>query len=182
MLAAFAGGLAEGASLGQRGVELADVLGGGDDKDAVSHPEHGGDAVVNDGLGERADGPDFVVDALECGVRSAECGIGLIGGGLLLLSTGGFVHGGLAGVEHQHRHAVVVKQLAEFAARHGPHLAVAGVFEQQVAVFASGLAAQRESVDGFQPVGQGGLAQVLVAAVAVEVDDVVGPSGGFGVG
>ena len=62
MLAAFAGGLAEGAALGQGGVELADVLGGGDDEDAVSHAEHGGDALVDDGLGQRADGADFVVD------------------------------------------------------------------------------------------------------------------------
>ena len=95
----------------------------------------------------------------------------------------GFVHGGLAGVEHQHRHAVVVEQLAEFVARHGPHLVfAAGMLEQQVAVLAACFAAQREGVDGFQPVGQGGLAQVLVDAVAVEVDDVIGPPGGFGVG
>ena len=60
---------------------------------------------------------------------------------------------------------------------------VAGrVLEQQVAVFARLPAAQREGVDGLQPVGQRGLAQVLIHAVAVEVDDVVGPSGRLGVG
>ena len=170
VFAAFAGGLAEGAALGQGGVQLADVLGRGDDEDAVTHAQHGRDALVDDGLGQRADGADFVVD------------VG--GGGRFLVRLGtGLVHGGLAGVQHQHGHARVVQQLAQFVAGHGPHFLLAGrVFEQQVAVFARLPAAQRQGVDGLEPIGQAGVAQVLVHAVPVEVDDVVGPPGGLGVG
>ena len=62
MPAPLCGGLAEAASAGQRGVELPDVLRGGDDVDAVAHPEDGGDALVNDLLCERADGADFIMD------------------------------------------------------------------------------------------------------------------------
>ena len=105
------------------------------------------------------------------------------GGGLLRRFAGRFVHGGLAGVEHEYGHAAVVEELAQFAAGDGPHvLLAAGMLEEQVAVFAVGLAAQREGVDGFQPIGQSRAAQIRVAAVAVEMDDVVGPSGGLCVG
>ncbi len=87
-------------------------MGGGGDIDVVAHAEHGGDALVNDRLGERADGADLLVDAL---------------GGFGCISS--FVHRGLAGVEHQDGHAVVVQKLAERLAVHGTHFFFAGMLE-----------------------------------------------------
>ena len=165
MLAPLGGGLAEAAPAGQRGVELPDVLRGGDDVDAVAHPEDGGDALVNDFLGERADGADFVVDVAG-----------------RLRRGGGFVHRGLAGVEHQDGHAVIVEKLAECLAVHGAHLVLAGVLEEEIAVLACVLAAEREAGERAEPVGELRLAQVGIDAVAVEVDDVKGPAGRLGVG
>ena len=145
---------------------MADVLGRSDDKDAVAHAEHRGDALVDHGLGQRADGSHFVVDV------GGHCGF------LRCL-----VHGRLAGVQHQHGHARVVQQLAQLVAGHGPYLVVAArVLKEQVTVLARLPAAQRQRADGLQPVGQAGILQVLIHAVPVEMDDVVGPAGGFGVG
>src|SRR5262249_4362332 len=101
VLAAFAGRFAERPSLSQPGVQLADVLRSGDNEDAVSHAKHGRDAVVNDGLGERANRANFVVDT---------------GEGILVRRAGRFMHGGLAGVQHEYRNASVVEKLAKFAA------------------------------------------------------------------
>jgi hypothetical protein len=117
VFATGAGGLAKGAALGQPGVKLANVLRSGDHEDAVAHPQHGRDALVNDRLSQRADGPDFVMVVIGGGVR--------VGPGVM--------HGRLAGVERQHRHTSIVEQLAQLTAQHRPHLVVAGMLEQQVA-------------------------------------------------
>src|SRR5919205_3482877 len=119
MLAPFGGSLAEAASRGQRGVELSDVLRGGDDVYAVAHTEDGGDALIDDRLRERTDGADFVVN-VACDLRRSRR----------------FVHRGLAGVEREDGHAVVVEKLAERLSIHGTHLVFARVLEEQIAVLA----------------------------------------------
>lgn len=58
----LAGRLAEGAPLGQAGIELADELAGRRHVDAVAHAQHRGDALVDDGLGQGADGAHCVVE------------------------------------------------------------------------------------------------------------------------
>ena len=95
---------------------------------------------------------------------------------------GGLVHGRLAGVEDEDGHVAVVQELPEFSTRYRPHFVLAGMLKQQVAMFACVFAAQCENVDRLQPIGQCGLAQIFINAVPVEMDDVVGPPGSFGVG
>src|SRR6185436_17129240 len=65
MLASLGSGLAKASSFGQRGIELADVLRGGDDIDAVAHAKDCGNALVDDRLSKRSDGANLVVNTLD---------------------------------------------------------------------------------------------------------------------
>ena len=88
--------------------------------------------------------------------------------------------GGTAGVEHQHRHVGIHQQLAQFRAI--DILAVfvlAGVLEEQVAMFAGPLPAEQQRAEP-PPEAAAAFRGVQVSAVAVEVDDVVGTAVVFG--
>ncbi len=128
ILAPLGGGLTKATPLRQGGIELANVLSGGDDIHAIAHAEDGGNTLVDDGLRKRADRTDFVMDAVS---RLGSCG--------------GFVHGGLAGVKDEDGCASIVEKLSQRLAIDGTHLVFARVLEEEIAVLAGFLGTERDA-------------------------------------
>ncbi len=155
--------LAQGPAAGQRRVQPGDELRRGDDIDGVAHRHHPGGAGIHHRLGERAVGLDLLPHRP--------------GGGLLRLGRR-LGEGRLAGVENEQRHARVRQQPADPAAVDELGAGVGGgVLEHQEAALPGGRGAGVELEAAQHRAGPFEVLRVGVGAVAVEVDDVVGPAG-----